>query len=88
MITLAQTIGQLRRIRDGERFTATRVGSLGCLVRLEAADNLQALDAAINLLEGMARLPAPETPAPGDSCAGLPASPQGNSGNTSNRDSA
>ena len=49
-ITLSQTVGQLRRIADQERFVAEHVGQPGCLRRREAADNVIALESAINLL--------------------------------------
>jgi hypothetical protein len=48
---LRRAIGQLREMRRSYHFTATRVGEPGCGVRLEAQDNLDALDIAIRALE-------------------------------------
>lgn len=47
-------IGQLKRIADHFRFVATRIGEKGCHVRLEAADNLWAIEEAIKHLSGYA----------------------------------
>lgn len=52
-ITLVQAIGQLRSLRDRCAFTRDRVGQPGCRVRMDAADDVEALDAAINLLSSM-----------------------------------
>lgn len=50
---LTRHIEQLRSIRADRRFTRDRVGEPGCLQRRMAADDIAALDAAIEALEGM-----------------------------------
>lgn len=55
-------IGTLREARRRLEFIATRVGEPGCLVRLEAADQMAAVEFAIQELgrPGVHRLPGPQ----------------------------
>lgn len=50
MTDAAHNIGQLREIARKLEFTATRIGEPGCRVRLEAADDLAAVNWAIERL--------------------------------------
>lgn len=52
-MTLGEVTQRLAELARAERWRSERVGEPGCMVRLEAAANVKALEAALNLLGPM-----------------------------------